>query len=300
MKNIRQISSTFKNATVHPESFQQLRYLLVWLIIISFSAIFIFVGYQYANRYGLVIGLFSSIGLVALLYFYDSIHLNSMFPTQELEGHDPWGILQKSNRLALSIGIHPPKVAIVDSRTPFVFTTGFVQRRSSLFVSTELLKRLSTEEVEAILTLELLCIKHHHTSIATAAATFNCLLRILGEILDLVLAPPFMHQHRALPLRPATFVLTPLMAIITRSFVSQRAVLNLDQAATQMLGEGHTLARALWKLDAYSKTLPLDISPADAHLFVVNPLAKRKWTQHFFTHPEIESRVRLLAGRYPL
>jgi heat shock protein HtpX len=61
-----------------------------------------------------------------------------------------------------------------------------------------------------------------------------------------------------------------------------------------------TLAQALTKLDAYNKTLPLDVNLAEAALFVVDPLAKHGWSSWASVQPSIEDRVRNLVGRYPL
>ena len=59
----------------------------------------------------------------------------------------------------------------------------------------------------------------------------------------------------------------------------------------------YALARALQKLDAYSKRVPLVASPSTAHLFIVQPLFGMNIGNLFSTHPPIYKRIERLTGR---
>ena len=62
---------------------------------------------------------------------------------------------------------------------------------------------------------------------------------------------------------------------------------------------GH-LARALQKLDAYSKRVPMVASPSTAHLFIVAPMVGGDTLASLFsTHPPIPKRIERLTGRPP-
>jgi len=54
------------------------------------------------------------------------------------------------------------------------------------------------------------------------------------------------------------------------------------------------LASALLKLEATSKRVPAPVNPAQAHLFIVNPLRAGGVATLFSTHPPTEDRVRRL------
>ena len=58
------------------------------------------------------------------------------------------------------------------------------------------------------------------------------------------------------------------------------------------------LARALHKLEAGARQVPMDIDPAHASAFIVNPLAGRKMSfgNLWRTHPSTEDRVTRLRG----
>jgi hypothetical protein len=56
------------------------------------------------------------------------------------------------------------------------------------------------------------------------------------------------------------------------------------------------LAKALEKLGAYSKKLPMDANPSTAHMFIVNPLTGGGIASLFSTHPPLEERIAKLRG----
>ena len=54
------------------------------------------------------------------------------------------------------------------------------------------------------------------------------------------------------------------------------------------------LASALLKLELTSRQVPAPVNPAQAHLFIVNPLRGGGVASMFSTHPPTEERVRRL------
>ena len=62
---------------------------------------------------------------------------------------------------------------------------------------------------------------------------------------------------------------------------------------------GEPLARALVKIESYAKQVPMDIDPAHASAFIVNPLTGRKmqFANLFRSHPPTEDRVERLRSR---
>ena len=60
----------------------------------------------------------------------------------------------------------------------------------------------------------------------------------------------------------------------------------------------HELAQALEKLEAYAFRVPMDISPAQAQAFIVNPLTGRQFSFANFlrTHPTTAERIARLRA----
>ena len=61
-----------------------------------------------------------------------------------------------------------------------------------------------------------------------------------------------------------------------------------------MCGNPLWLASALGKLEGYNRRMPMDINPAQSHLFIVQPLIPGGLAGLFSTHPPIEKRISLL------
>ena len=68
------------------------------------------------------------------------------------------------------------------------------------------------------------------------------------------------------------------------------------------MGSGEPLARALEKLEVYAGRIPMDVQPAQASAFIVNPLTGRKvgFANLFRTHPETSERIARLRAFSPV
>lgn len=271
-----------------------------WAVLIFVSAALIVGGFHFGDRYGLLIGFILALSLNTLVIFYADLRLSALFPSTELEGHDPWGLLQTTAELSRRMGIKAPAIHIIQARTPTAFSAGLVARRSRLFLSEELLKKLTPDETRSVVAIELARLKRHETSAATAAAALAGILILTANIIDATIFLQVFRTRRPGQARPVALLVSPLVATLVRGAVSRRAILAADLEASQALGSREILARALWKLDSYSKTLPLDVSPAEAHLFTVNPLTPFRWCRFLIAQPATKTRVRKLTGRFPL
>ena len=62
-------------------------------------------------------------------------------------------------------------------------------------------------------------------------------------------------------------------------------------------GNPQGLARALKKIDEYSKRVPMQVAPSMAHLYILAPLTGREMFSNLFsTHPPIKKRIERLIG----
>jgi heat shock protein HtpX len=83
--------------------------------------------------------------------------------------------------------------------------------------------------------------------------------------------------------------------------LSRSREFEADRTGARVIGDGEPLARALLKLEAGAKQIPMNIDPAHAQAFIVNPLSGRKvqFANLFRTHPPVEVRVaRLRQGEW--
>src|SRR5262249_53784438 len=93
----------------------------------------------------------------------------------------------------------------------------------------------------------------------------------------------------------AALILAPIAAAIVQAMISRQKEFRADESGAQLSGKPLALASALRKLEAASHDVPMDATPAQAHLFTVNPFSGGL-ARLFSTHPPTEERVARLEA----
>ena len=96
----------------------------------------------------------------------------------------------------------------------------------------------------------------------------------------------------------AMSILAPLAAGVMQAALSRTREFEADASGKELIGDGAPLAAALQKIEAYANKVPMDIDPAHAQAFIINPLSGRKvqFANLFRSHPPTEERIRRLVG----
>ena len=83
--------------------------------------------------------------------------------------------------------------------------------------------------------------------------------------------------------------------------ISRSREFEADRTGAELIGTGAPLASALQRLEVAAQRVPMDISPAQATAYIVNPLTARKvaFANLFRTHPTTEARVARLQAWQP-
>lgn len=304
------------------EWIQGLKLSVLWLALAATLLGLMILGYEIFDRYGLVIGFFSGVAIDASVLFYADGLLPLVFSrhlprnrnskgVRDLEGRDPWGLLQTLRALSRKQNRPIPTLTEVDCQTPFICSAGLFSRRLRIFVSARLPERFSANEIEILLTGELLKARMGLTRASTTAAGFlNLWLQFLA-LLDTGLGirmlirawlsgPPL---RRAVP-GPLTRLFLPISAAFLRLTLRPQRWLEFDQQLMAELGDSSELRRAyaeiLIKLESYSRTLPMDLNLAEASIFPIYPLAHHTWSRWAAAQAPLPKRIEALVGVYPL
>ena len=78
--------------------------------------------------------------------------------------------------------------------------------------------------------------------------------------------------------------------------ISRTREFAADATAAKYTGTPDGLMRGLQKLEGYSKRIPMDASPATAHMFIIQPFSGSAFMKLFSTHPPTEARIAALAA----
>jgi heat shock protein HtpX len=93
------------------------------------------------------------------------------------------------------------------------------------------------------------------------------------------------------------WILAPFAAMLIQLAISRSREYEADATGAHTTGNPYALARALQKLEDYSKRVPLQATPSTAHLFIIAPLLGGGFGKWFSTHPPTKERIRRLIGR---
>jgi heat shock protein HtpX len=91
----------------------------------------------------------------------------------------------------------------------------------------------------------------------------------------------------------AMMILAPIAALFLQAALSRSREFEADRSGAELLGDGEPLARALEKIEAYAKQVPMKVDPAQAQAYIINPLTGRQmnFANLYRSHPPTEQRV---------
>lgn len=261
------------------------------------------IGARLGTQHGMAIGLaFAAVGNFISYFFSDKIAL-SMYGAQPASREDLPRVYTVVERMTQRVGLPMPKIYVIPTESPNAFATGRNPSHASVAVTQGILNLLDDEELEGVLAHELGHVRNRDILISSVAATLAGAITFLAR--TLMWAGMFGgYSDRDDRDRGGGFaallmmILAPIAALLIQMAISRSREYEADHTGANTTGNPYALARALEKLDAWSKRRPMIASPSTAHLFIVAPMVGGETLASLFsTHPPIAKRIERLTGR---
>jgi heat shock protein HtpX len=201
-------------------------------------------------------------------------------------------VYQVVEKLTQQVGLPMPRIYVIPSDSPNAFATGRNPSHAAVAVTEGILRLLDDEELEGVLAHELGHVRNRDILISSVAATMAGAITMLARF-------EFWFGGRGDRDRGGgilTLILAPIAATLIQLAVSRSREYQADATGAHFTHNPYALARALQKLDAYSKRIPMSVAPSTAHLFIVQPFMGGLGNL-FSTHPPIPQRIARLTGR---
>ncbi len=260
------------------------------------TVLFIAIGSLFGGKTGATIALILA-GLMNLFaYFYSHkivIAMSGAVPVSREEDPELHSLVEEVARRA---GIPKPQVYIIPSETPNAFATGRNPQNGVVAVTVGLRKLLSREELAGVIAHEIAHIKNRDILISTIAAVIVGAISYLAQMAQwAMLFGGSNDEDNKNPLALIgtliALIIVPIAATLIQLAISRSREYLADESGAKFIKNPLALARALEKLEAWNRSYPMNVNPAQAQMFIVNPLSGKSLLKLFSTHPPIEERV---------
>ena len=268
-----------------------------WILIAALGGLFVLIGYAFFGSAGGWTFLLIALAINFALYWFSdriAIATTRSRPVSEQEYPRLYAIVRE---LTQAESMPMPKIYVSDMLQPNAFATGRNPEHASVAVTKGILQILDERELRGVLSHELSHVKNHDILINSIAAGIGMAITLLARFAFFFGG----SDERNNPLGPFAFliawILAPIAAAIIQLAVSRSREYQADESGALLSRDPEALAQALRKLDVASKQVPAPstVSPAEAHLFIVNPFqgrgAGRSLANLFSTHPPTEARI---------
>ncbi len=271
-----------------------LNFLRTTVLLAALTAIFMAVGYLVGGQSGMLIA-FIVAALTNLFAYWNSdkmvLRMQRAF---EVDPRTQPDLYRTVEALSQRAGIPMPRLYVIDTEQPNAFATGRDPNNAAVAVSSGLLRYLEPREVAAVIAHELAHIKSRDTLTMTLTAT------IAGAISMLAQFGLFFGggNSRDNPLGPigvlVAVIVAPIAAALVQMAVSRTREYEADKDGAEISGDPLALASALGKISQLARrsvNIGAERNPAQAHMYIINPLNGQRMDNLFSTHPNVENRI---------
>jgi heat shock protein HtpX len=271
------------------------------VLLAAIAGLFVLIG-GFFGRGGATIGLILGLGFVGFSYWKsDSLAIRAAraVPADEASMPEYFAIVRE---LAAKANMPMPKLYVSPDMQPNAFATGRNPEHAAVAVTQGILQVCDWDELRGVLAHELAHVKNRDILIGSIAAAVATAIMYIAQMMQFaaIFGGGSRDDDGPNPLALiAMAMLAPLAAGLLQAALSRSREFEADRAGARLIGEGEPLARALLKLDAAAKQIPMNIDPAHAQAYIVNPLSGRKvqFANLFRSHPQTEERVQRLRSQ---
>ena len=265
-----------------------------FILLAFLGAVFIGIGAIFGTG-GLIIGAALGLLFVGGTYWFSGKIAVAAARAKPVSPEEAPRLYEIVSDLARRDGLPMPRLYVSPEAQPNAFATGRGPKKAVVCVTQGILQVLDDDELRGVLAHELSHVKNRDVLIGSVAAavalaiTFIARIALFSAIFG---GGDSEGGGNAIGLL-AMAILAPIAAGLLQMALSRSREYQADASGAHLIGDGEPLARALQKIEAAAKRTPMDVNPAEATAYIVNPLTGRKvnFANLFSTHPPTEERI---------
>jgi heat shock protein HtpX len=273
------------------------------------DGLFLLVGGAIGQRSGLVIAAIFALGVNFIAYWNSDRLAIAAVRGQEVTPAQFPALHRIVDELCASARMPKPRVYICQDDSPNAFATGRNPKHAAVCCTSGILNLVTERELRGVLGHELCHVRNRDILTASLAATIAMGISFIAQMGQFALIFGGFGGNRdnegdSWVTLLLLIVVAPIAATIIQLGISRTREYQADTCGAQLCHDPLALASALQKLETYTQRIPMQVAPAVAPLFIVNPFGRQRpsFANLFSTHPPLEERIARLqrmaaAGR---
>ena len=273
----------------------------IFLLMAALSGLFMVAGQALGGQNGMIMALVMALGMNFFAYWFSDKMALKMSRARQVSSAEAPELHSMIENLAARAGLPKPRVYIMPGDTPNAFATGRNPEHAAVAVTEGLLRLLNRDELEGVLAHELAHIKNRDILISSIAAVMAGAISYLATMAQWTMIfgggrSDDEEGGGGLIGSLAMMIIAPMAAALIQMAISRSREYLADASGAEICGKPQGLASALTRLEEYNRQLPMQVNPATAQMYIVNPLSGQTISKLFSTHPPIQERVKRLEA----
>jgi heat shock protein HtpX len=254
------------------------------------------IGQAFGGEQGLVMAFLFSLAMNFGMYWFSAKLILMTYRAHEVSEAEEPRLVTTVRKLATQAQLPMPRVYIIPNEAANAFATGRNPEHAAIAVTSGILKMLSDDELEGVLSHEFAHVKHRDiltgTIVATMVGTITFVARMAGWAMMFTGGRRDDRNSGNGFSELVLLILAPIAAVLMQLAISRSREFAADASGSAISGKPLSLSNALKKLERGAALVPMrNAGAATSHLFIVNPLRGGGIMKLFSTHPPVEERV---------
>ena len=270
-----------------------------FVLLAFLGALFMGIGAIFGTG-GLVIGAVLALIFVGGTYWFSDKIAVAAARAKPVSREEAPRLYEIVEDLARRHDMPTPRLYVSPEPQPNAFATGRGPKHAVVAVTQGILEVLDDDELRGVLAHEMSHVRNRDILIGSVAAAVALMITFVARIamFSAIFGGSDDEGGGNIIGLLALAILAPLAAGLLQAALSRSREYQADESGAHLIGDGEPLARALQKIEAAVKRTPMDVNPAEATAYIINPLTGRKvnFANLFSTHPPTEERIARLRS----